>query len=258
MITMIMVQSIPTSMTSSITTEASGKAGDSFDWLASLLQTSDTLFPSGGYAHSYGLEELVAMGQVTDAAELEVFLREDVLPTLERLELPYLRFCHEAALRQDLDALFDLNEEIGAWKLSREVREASLAQGRQLIRMIDQVLNVEFARTFALEAAERDMSCHQITACAILRTSQGTPIQPSLVAWVYQSVSTFCSAAIKLLRLGEVACQRIIRACLETHDLRQLVVRSLSVEHEEAGWFNPLLDIASARHETAFSRLFIS
>ena len=31
-----------------------------FAWLGGMIQTSDTLFPSGGYAHSYGLEEMVA------------------------------------------------------------------------------------------------------------------------------------------------------------------------------------------------------
>lgn len=245
-------------MTPDIPTEPEGSGAASQDWLASLLQTSDTLFPSGGYAHSYGLEELVAIGRITDAADLEHFLHEDVLPALERLELPYLRLCHEAVLRQDLDALFALNEEIGAWKLTREIREASLSQGRQLLRMLDQVFDDEFARSFARESDERDAACHQITAFAILRVAQGTPLESSLVAWVYQSVSTFCSASIKLLRLGEVACQRIIRSCLQPNALRQLVCRSLAVERNEAGWFNPLLEIASARHETAFSRLFIS
>ena len=32
-----------------------------FEWLGGLIQTTDTLFPSGGYAHSYGLEELVML-----------------------------------------------------------------------------------------------------------------------------------------------------------------------------------------------------
>ena len=32
----------------------------------------------------------------------------------------------------------------------------------------------------------------------------------------------------------------------------------LLVKKEDAGFFNPMLDLASARHELAFSRLFIS
>ncbi len=245
-------------MAPDINTDQEDPANASLDWLASLLQTSDTLFPSGGYAHSYGLEELIAMDRVTDADELQRFLCEDVLPALENLELPYLRLCHETALRKDLDGLFTLDEEIGAWKLTREVREASVSQGRQLLRMLDQVFENDFARSFAREAAERGASCHQITVWAVLRATQGTPLKSTLIAWIYQSVSNFCSASIKLLRLGEVACQRIIRSCLEPNGLRQLVHQSLSVGKDHAGWFNPLLEIASARHETAYSRLFIS
>ena len=44
------------------------------DWLGGLIQTTDTLFPSGGYAHSYGLEEMVALGKVQSKGDLEEFL----------------------------------------------------------------------------------------------------------------------------------------------------------------------------------------
>ena len=36
------------------------------------------------------------------------------------------------------------------------------------------------------------------------------------------------------------------------------IAKSLKVKRENAGFFNPMLDLASARHELAFSRLFIS
>ncbi len=227
-------------------------------WLASLLQTTDSLFPSGGYAHSYGLEQMVDMGRVQGREGLERFLRDDVLPAMERLELPYLRLCHEAANNEDLETLLELDEEIAAWKLCREIREAGESQGHQLLRMLDQIFDHEFARCFAREAAEHGTSCQQITTCGILRSAQGVSVEAGLAAWVYQGVSNFCAASVKLLRLGEVACQRIISSCLEPKVLSDLVHRSLKVERNAAGWFNPVLDIASARHETAFSRLFIS
>ncbi|MFP6901112.1 MAG: urease accessory UreF family protein [Opitutales bacterium] len=248
---------IITIMDMPITTDTSPAIDQSLS-LASLLQTTDSLFPSGGYAHSYGLEELVALGRVVDSDGLEEFLKEEILPAMERLELPYLRFCHEAAVREDIDALLALDEEISAWKLCREIREAGQNQGRQLLRMLDQVFENEFAREFTREAQVHGASCQQITACGILRAAQGVTIESGLVAWVYQAVSNFCSASIKLLRLGEVACQRLIRSCLEPKALQNIVRQSLQVERSQAGWFNPVLDVASARHELAFSRLFIS
>jgi len=44
--------------------------------------------------------------------------------------------------------------------------------------------------------------------------------------------------------------------CLADTDGR--VAQALTIAREAIGWFDPLLDIASMRHETADERLFIS
>jgi urease accessory protein len=100
--------------------------------------------------------------------------------------------------------------------------------------------------------------CQQITATALLRNAQEAPLVSSMTAWIYQAVSNFCSASIKLLRLGEVACQKIIHRSLEKQKIQKVISNSLEVHRGNSGFFNPLLDLASARHELAFSRLFIS
>ncbi|MGH9455741.1 MAG: urease accessory protein UreF, partial [Terriglobia bacterium] len=41
----------------------------------SLLQFADGLFPTGAYAHSFGLETCVQSGAVRDGAGVEAFLR---------------------------------------------------------------------------------------------------------------------------------------------------------------------------------------
>jgi urease accessory protein len=79
-----------------------------------------------------------------------------------------------------------------------------------------------------------------------------------MIAWIYQAVYNFCSASVKLLRLGEVACQKIIHRSVEKDGIQKVISKSLQVKRANAGFFNPMLDLASARHELAFSRLFIS
>ncbi len=229
-----------------------------FEWLGGLIQTTDTLFPSGGYAHSYGLEELVAQGRINSAKDLEEFLITDILPALETLELPYLRFCWEAVQKDDFEELRILNEEISAWKLTLETREAGSAQGMQMIRMIREIYNCSKTNAFYKMLLNNQDECQQITATALLRNLQKNPIPSMLIAWIYQAVSNFCSASIKLLRLGEVACQKIIHRCIQADRIRKVISGSLIIKRGNAGFFNPLLDIASARHELAFSRLFIS
>ena len=229
-----------------------------FEWLGGLIQTTDSLFPSGGYAHSYGLEERVALGQITSGKDLEKFLTYEILPALQNQELPYLRFCWLALQNHDSAELQTLNEEISAWKLTREIREAGNAQGIQLIRMIREIYGCPIAGEFQMTLQKKKQECQQISATALLRNAQKVPLQSTLIAWIYQTVSNFCSASVKLLRLGEVACQKIIHCCLEEERIAKVISRSLEVKRDNAGFFNPILDISSARHELAFSRLFIS
>jgi len=61
---------------------------DTARWVAGLLQTTDSFYPTGAYAHSYGLEGLVQAGIVHDRASLRTFLLDSVLPPLARGDLP--------------------------------------------------------------------------------------------------------------------------------------------------------------------------
>ena len=228
------------------------------EWLGGLIQTTDTLFPSGGYAHSYGLEEMVALGKVQSKEDLEGFLMQEILPSLEKLELPYLRYSVEAVEKNDLEELAKINEEISAWKLTREIRDAGNSQGAQLLRMILEIYQCPLSKELKQLLQGRGDQCQHITATALLRNKQKAPLDSSMIAWIYQAVSNFCSASIKLLRLGELACQKIIHRCINGEKIQGLLARSVEVKREEAGFFNPMLDVASARHELAFSRLFIS
>ena len=66
-----------------------------------LLQSNDSSYPSGAYAHSFGLEELAETGVVSKPADLERFLERQVLPALLTFDLPFFARAHRAACDQD-------------------------------------------------------------------------------------------------------------------------------------------------------------
>ena len=89
---------------------------------------------------------MVALGKVQSKEDLEEFLIKQILPCLEKLELPYLGFCYEAVANLDYNNLLILNEEISTWKLTREIREAGHSQGAQLLRMIVEIYQCPVSR----------------------------------------------------------------------------------------------------------------
>ncbi len=230
-------------------------------WLAALLQTTDSLFPTGAYAHSGGLETLAALGVVSDARSLSAFLRGRIVPMLGGYELPYLGFAMAAARAGDPAALAELDREFGAGKLPREAREASVQVGGQRLRMLARAPSAADADGVSAEAfgaaiSRGEADGHAAIVCGLQAHRQGAPVEAAMTAYFYGCLAGYCSAALKLIRIGQEGCQGVLSEGLALAG--QTVAHALTVPREEAGWCDPGLEIAAARHERAFARLFIS
>ncbi len=226
----------------------------SFPWLPFVLQTSDPLFPTGSYAHSFGLEEFVRLSGASDGASLQRFLDIHILPALTYQDLPYLRFAHTYSGANDLPALTTLDREINAWKIPFELRAASLRLGSRRLDILLKTAPTPLLSSLARHIAAGEMPGHHLTISAAQYA--GIPLEAALTTYLYQTLSSYCVAALKLLRIGQEACQRVLTSSLEK--TAATVHASLEIQRLQAGYFNPLLEIASMRHQTANERLFIS
>ena len=81
-------------------------------------------------------------------------------------------------------------------------------------------------------------------------------LEETLALAYYQGMAPFISAAMKLIRVGQLSCQTVLAGMLSR--TRVVVDRACQIGPDQMGWLCPALDIGSARHETTFSRLFIS
>ncbi|TDU67315.1 urease accessory protein [Prosthecobacter fusiformis] len=220
------------------------------EWLPWLLQVNDSQFPSGAYAHSMGLEELVQRGVVKKPDDLEVFLHRQILPGLLAFELPFLVRAHALAAADDHEGLRMMDDELDAWKLAAELRQASRQLGSRRLALVQKLDTDPSLAAFAQSGAP----CHHLIACAL--ELRRLPVAAAVCAFSLQSISGYAISAMKLLRLGQERCQLIIRGAMVA--LAPQLEGVISATPERIGWFNPLLEIASMRHARANERLFIS
>jgi urease accessory protein len=213
-----------------------------------LLQANDSSYPSGAYAHSFGLEELVESGIITKAADLERFMEFQVLPALLALDIPMFARAHRAAAKQDLETLCALDAELDAWRIPYETREASRRIGSQRLDLLAALDDSPFITSFRARCPRG----HQLVVTAIELAA--APLTDAARAFAYQMIAGLAAASMKLIRIGQTACQRIIRRTLEL--LGNRIDAALPTIPD--GWFNPLLEIASLRHARSHARLFIS
>ena len=227
-------------------------------WLVGLLQAGDSFYPTGGYAHSFGLEGLVELGVVRDRATLAAFFRLSVLPALRQAELPLAAQAHAALdpAAPDWPRVAELCVLAHALKSPRELRTATENIGRQRAELAARLHGHALAADYLARAAAGGWPFSAAVSAALEGRVLGAPREAVLAGIVYSTLAATLAAAMKLLRIGQNAGQSLLTETLAETPV--LIAASLAVPPDEIGWFNPWLDIASARHETADARMFIS
>lgn len=187
-------------------------------------------------------------GVVKDPESLERFLRKQVLPQLIRFELPFFKKAHQAASYHDSSILREMDAELDAWRIAPELRDAGRRVGSQRLSLLGELDNSDFIADFR----KTNPRAHHLVVTAI--ELRDLPAPDAARAFAFQAIVAGTAASMKLMRIGQIACQTILN--------RVLIVLEPDVEaaleREVNGFFNPLLEIASLKHATSDERLFIS
>lgn len=216
----------------------------------------DTFYPTGAYAHSFGLEGLVAEGVVHDRESLRQFLLISVLPSLRQSELPLVVQTWRAFESPDWKKTGELCVLASALKTAREARLAAENIGSQRVELAAKLRGHPLALEFLQRAETEHWPLSAAVAAALEARILGAPLEAALASVYYASIAGLLAAAMKLLRIGQNGSQTLLTEMMALAP--DVFAVAQKVQFDEIGWFNPWLDIAAARHETAEARLFIS
>ena len=175
---------------------------------------------------------------------------------LAHVELPLAAQSYQALGATDWGAVAELSQLASALRATREAREASAKIGQQRIEMLVRLFPDSVAVEFERRGRTEGWPFAATVSAAVEGRVHGAPLGAVLGGIVYATLSAQLAAAMKVLRLGQNAAQTVLTEALG--ETPRVVATALTIECDDIGWFNPWLDIASARHETAAARMFIS
>ncbi len=215
-----------------------------------LLQLTSPALPVGAYAYSQGLEQAIEAGWVTDAAQLQVWVGGLLSHSVGALDIPVLLRLHAAWSAADPSAVRQWSAWLHACRESAELQAEDRQLGSALARLLIDLgleearpwqtdAQVTYATLFALAAARWRIEAHDMA-----------------LGYLWSWCENQIMAALKLMPLGQTAGQRILSALIE--QLPVILQRAATCADADIGQLAPAQAIASARHETQYSRLFRS
>ena len=211
-------------------------------------QLIDSAFPSGGFAHSAGLEASVQHGHVFDYDGVRAFARQSVTQC-GRGALPIVTAAHRRPEEfADLDRLSDVF-------LSNPVaNRASRAQGRALLTSIARSFpDVAVAPMDALVRSE-GLAAHYAPVFGRVFALLGVELLDTQRSFLFIAARTVTSAAVRLGIIGAYEAQKM-QSEVATHIDGVIDACAVIAPHDIAQTA-PLIDLLQSTHDRLYSKLF--
>ena len=213
--------------------------------------------PIGAFAYSQGLEPATSAGWVRDEESARLWITGLLESQLATLDLPILGRLYDAWGEAPGPGDAAPPPAVATWSAfllasrpSSELQTEERHLGAGLARVLAEVGLPEATAW----AARPELTYATMFALAARRWN--VPLAAAAQGFAFTWAETQTSAAVRLVPLGQSAGQRILAAAAAT--IPAVVTRALALDADEIGAASPRLAVASAWHETQYSRLFRS
>ena len=222
----------------------------------SILQLSDSFFPTGLYATSSGLEALSQTKKLR-SKDISQFITMQLQQAMGPSDCTAMGYAYESCKRNDIVELLHADESLYYMKLIEETRIASTRSGNQLLKCVSSFAkNKKMLKEYQIAISKGKATGVYAVSFGVVTSSLNIPKKKAGMMLLYGLAVSIVGAAMRLGILQHFEGQKII------HELGPVILHAVleNVDRPISSmWqFAPSLDILQMKHEAMSSKMFIT
>ncbi len=216
-------------------------------WL--LLQLSDSALPTGGFAHSGGLEAMAHQREIKGPDDLRRFLR-DALWQTGHFGLPLVGAAH-----RDPDSLPSLDARADVFLISRVANRASRTRGRAFLDTCARIFPNELS-SLRNDAHRRELRFHHAPVFGAALRALGVERLVAQQLFLSLALRDGLFASVRLGLTGTHEAQRLQHQLAPV--MNEVLQACVCIREDALAQTAPLTDLLGSMHDRLYSRLFQS
>ena len=213
-------------------------------------------FPTGSYSYSHGIEWVVEAGHIHDRKSLVDWLEADLRYGSGRNEAIFFMEAWRSVIEDDREKLLEIAELAAAFRSTSEFALETSQQATACLATLRRAWPDPLIESLPALLSELRVAPVLSLVLGVRAARQDIPATLALPAFLQSYLANLVTAGVRLVPLGQTDGQLAI-AELET------AVLAVAAQAEEAtihdlGSAAFMVDLASASHETQYTRLFRS
>lgn len=222
-----------------------------------LLQIVDSMFPIGGFTHSFGLESYVAAGLVHDKRSAALYARSMLENSVYYNDAAFL---HQAWTLPEGASywarLLELDQLATALKAPAEIRSASQKLAIRFLKLTTEFKEYKATNQYLQAIQTGDCHGHYAIAFALYARYAGISRVSTLTAFYYNTLNGIVTNFSKIIPLSQIVSQKIL------YELQPVIEKLVRKQHKlpdtSVGVCCIGQEIQCMQHEKLYTRIYIS
>ena len=175
---------------------------------------------------------------------------------IQYTDAAFVSLAYDAAAENNIEIIFQLDDECTAVKLPEEMRLASKRIGNRLIKIFKTLCTNNIADQYIKSVGVQKSLGHYCIAFGLFAQALNISKRDALAGFYYNAAAGFITNSVKLVPLGQQDGQELLFSLQPI--LSSLTENTMEPDRSLIGLCCSGFDIRSMQHEKLYSRLYMS